>query len=352
MGIERKIELVKSPDIPPQMEHSKKEKKMKLRSRLSRSIRSFLSRIRSTPGFHRMLDFIEVTFEYIMIVLGPVLATLAQVLIWFVVYVYFTEIYPGMVRKHGSIIANLITLFGIWLTLNIVVNHLGCLIVGPGFAPIVDGIYSKEDWQLFDHDPEVAEGRVGARACRTCKMVKPWRAHHCGICKRCVLRMDHHCPWMNRCVGFYNYCYFFLFLLYMWSGTLFFVYHGFYNVYDTRAQYRGYFMFAFLLCLGIFTAMCLFLVLHIFLLLTNQTTIEVFGSSRKHRRIKTKRLFALGSISKNIGAVFGGESWYMWLTPVFWRRRYIPSEPGFVFPLRLEVQMDIDNLDRLLATEV
>merc|ERR1719204_2748238 len=109
-------------------------------------------------------------------------------------------------------------------------------------------------------------------------------------------------------------------------------------------QNRGYFMLAFVLCLVIFCAMCLFFVLNIFLLLTNQTTMEVFASSRKHRRIKTKRLYALGSISKNIGAVFGGEPWYMWLTPVFWRRRCILSEPGFVFPLRLEVQMDINNL--------
>jgi len=337
MDADLNIDVAKS--TPVQMKKTKKKK-------------SFLSRIRNIPGFYRALDLIEASFEYLMIVLGPVLATLAQVLIWFVVYVYFAEIYGGMVRRHGGGVANIITLVGIWLTLNIVVNHIGCLLVGPGFAPLFEGKYSPEDYKLFNHDPEVAEGRAGARACRTCKMVKPWRAHHCSICRRCVLRMDHHCPWMNRCVGFYNYCYFFLFLLYMWCGTLFFLYHGFYTLYGKRAGRRGHFMLAFVLCLGIFSAMCLFLVLHIFLLVTNQTTIEVFGSSRKHRRIKTKRLFALGSIPQNIGAVFGGESWYMWLVPVFWRRRIIPSEPGFVFPLRKEVQLDIDNLDQLLALEV
>jgi len=316
-----------------------------------KGIQSFFSRLRNIPGFYRMLDIIEVTFEYIMIVLGPILATLAQVLIWFVVYVYFAEIYGRMVKINGSFLANLTTLVGIWLLLNIVANHLSCLLVGPGFAPVFESMYTNEDYHLFNHDPEVAEGRIGARACRTCKMVKPWRAHHCGICKRCVLRMDHHCPWMNRCVGFYNYCYFFLFLAYLWCGTLFFIYNGYYNVYGKRPPNRGYFMLVFVLCLGIFCAMCLFLVLHVFLLFTNQTTIEVFGTSRKHRRIKTKRLYALGSISKNIGAVFGGEPWYMWLVPVFWRRRRIPSEPGFVFPLRSEVQKDIDDLDRLLAQE-
>merc|ERR1712096_350656 len=185
------------------------------------------------------------------------MGTLAQLLIWFVVYVYFTEIYGSIVTASGSAMANLITLFGIWLLLNIVVNHLGCLLVGPGFAPIFESIYSAEEYQLFNRDPEVADGRTGARSCRTCKVVKPWRAHHCGICKRCVLRMDHHCPWMNRCVGFYNYCYFFLFLSYMWCGTLFFVYNGFYNVYGKASQHRGWFMLAFVLCLSIFSAMCL-----------------------------------------------------------------------------------------------
>jgi len=286
-----------------------------------------------------------------MYLLGPVLATLAQVLIWFVVYVYFAEVYDSMVNSHGSFEANLITLVGIWLLLNIVVNHLSCLLVGPGFAPVSGSIYTTEDYQLFMHDPEVPEGKVGARACRTCKMVRPWRAHHCSICKRCVLRMDHHCPWMSRCVGFYNYCYFFLFLAYLWCGTLFFIYNGFYTVVARRPQNPGYFTVIFGLCIVIFCAMCLFLVLNIFLLFTNQTTMEVFATSRKYRRIKTKRLYSLGSISKNIGAIFGGEPWYMWLVPVFWRRRRIPSEPGFVFPLRSEVQKDIDDLDRLLAQE-
>ncbi|KPV75488.1 uncharacterized protein RHOBADRAFT_53460 [Rhodotorula graminis WP1] len=52
-------------------------------------------------------------------------------------------------------------------------------------------------------------------------LVRPYRSHRCRHCAAVVLKMDHHCPWVGTCVGAHNYKYFYNFLQYSSTYTLF-----------------------------------------------------------------------------------------------------------------------------------
>lgn len=49
--------------------------------------------------------------------------------------------------------------------------------------------------------------------CRTCRLPKPARSKHCSVSGHCVLLFDHYCVWLNNAVGYYNYRWFFAFLV-------------------------------------------------------------------------------------------------------------------------------------------
>merc|ERR1719409_954576 len=118
-----------------------------------------------------------------------------------------------------------------------------------------------------------------ARHCKWCGKYKPDRCHHCRVCRTCILKMDHHCPWIYNCVGFKNYKYFFLLLLYgisdlhliAWTMT-----ETVTRSWNVNTPFNTLFCVLFGQSLSVFLA-CLitpFFFFHIWLMVKAMTTIE------------------------------------------------------------------------------
>jgi len=182
-----------------------------------------------------------------------------------------------------------LSIYETWFVLSIW-SHLACMLTDPGAVPLD-----------FDGDDSMKQ-------CSKCQAPKPPRAHHCSICNRCIMKMDHHCPWVNNCVGFHNYRYFCLFLLYLSACCVFVVlvfpfatgdispfgyylgggnhrHYHYYDSMDLRAttglratKYSWLLTVAVPLCVFI-SGSCLLMMtffggFHAFLAVTNQTSIE------------------------------------------------------------------------------
>jgi len=122
------------------------------------------------------------------------------------------------------------------------------------------------------------------RFCTQCSIYKPDRAHHCSRCNQCILRMDHHCPWIANCVGFMNYKFFLLFLVYALTCSIFVLgttfirlIHAFRPVIDIEFFLSRDLMviLACSVCLFITIALGIFLSFHLYLTINAMSTIEL-----------------------------------------------------------------------------
>ncbi|XP_057778567.1 probable protein S-acyltransferase 12 [Salvia miltiorrhiza] len=177
--------------------------------------------------------------------------------------------------------------------------------------------------------------------CNRCHNGKPPRSHHCSVCERCVLKMDHHCIWVVNCVGARNYKFFLLFLLYTFLETML----------DTLVLLPGFISFfrqaehhssspgklaitflAFVLNLAFVLSLLCFVVMHISLLLSNTTSVEVH---EKKKGMPWK--YDLGW-RKNIEQVFGTRKVF-WLFPVFPKEELerVPALEGLDYPTRSDI---------------
>ncbi|RHZ88017.1 hypothetical protein Glove_26g100 [Diversispora epigaea] len=189
------------------------------------------------------------------------------------------------------------------------------------------------------------DGRL--RWCERCNYVKPDRCHHCSECDKCVLKMDHHCPWVNGCVGYYNYKFFYLFIIYtsiyadfIFFSTIPFVVDQLRDLNkDLDVQWIT------LLILGFIFGLLLtgFTIVHTIYILQNKTTIEGISSRSRtnHVRIQFDSENSLnygiattreGENLWNLGwkqnwKTIMGSKWWLWFVPIG-----DPPGDGMIYP--------------------
>ncbi|KAF8527602.1 DHHC palmitoyltransferase-domain-containing protein [Hysterangium stoloniferum] len=238
---------------------------------------------------------------------------------------------------------------------------------------------------------EIDELAVGGRWCRHCWRARPERAHHCSTCDKCILKMDHHCPWLGgNCIGHRTYP---AFLHFLFMCTALAVYITCVATSVIIALVADPFsidpvvspLHALFLALmsGIFSiVMASFLVYHIYLVSSNQTTHEHLSNyfllrflpplsmssrarplpyhppqehelshaqrwlvRREHGKL---RLYDLGW-RRNWGEVFGGGKWYWWSRLVLYGGEQRGN--GWTFEKGEHVQERLERLARALAAE-
>ncbi|QOY40273.1 Palmitoyltransferase [Cryptosporidium tyzzeri] len=188
-----------------------------------------------------------------------------------------------------------------------------------------------EEWRNTP-DPKLIFERKDDGRLRFCKyelVYKPDRAHYCRQLNRNVLRMDHYCPWFGNCIGYFNYKFFFLALLYGCASLTYMMFSQINTLSNIWSDKNVTFGHLYLVSLGIcFSAVLLIIVVpfflfHAYITSRNETTIEFC-----EKRSKEKGFTYDQGIYKNIQSVFG-ENPFLWLVPVG-----LPPSDGLFFPIK------------------
>jgi palmitoyltransferase len=204
---------------------------------------------------------------------------------------------------------------------------------------------------------------------------KPPRAHYDQVTRQLVLNMDHYCPWMFNTVGYFNYRYFCNFLVFTLMGMAygafitwnpFWALHG--NEFREQVRLskeqhsnttlhlldyvptpneRQAIAFSFILCLSVGIAVMMLGGMHLYLLLTGQTTIELHGNCANRRRARRLRKkfhnpYDLG-MKRNFQQVYGtGNPLWAVLIPSRRQPEFLPLPLAGVTGLRPPFRSNTD----------
>mmetsp|Transcript_1586 Transcript_1586/g.6943 ORF Transcript_1586/g.6943 Transcript_1586/m.6943 type:complete len:335 (+) Transcript_1586:273-1277(+) len=308
-----------------------------------------------------------------MRLLGPMLIIGGSALILSAAGLYVTLVLPS-IAPRGTLLGELHLFWSFYLLFNIFFNYILCASTRPGRPArlrTMPGLPDEETGQMVPAHPHsahggrakggrlktrvkvpspgralLADGVAGTNAavperfvvmwryCETCRNPKPPRTHHCSVCNECVLNMDHHCPWMNNCIGYYNYRYFFLFLMYLWISCVYLMtstFKPYEEIYRREGQEaltvrlvptkRNAVVFCFVIALSVTFAISILWGWHIYLLLSGQSTIEFYLNRRRRAYARSRgriwrNPFDLG-IQKNWEQVFGPGNPLLAVQPSF-----------------------------------
>ena len=113
--------------------------------------------------------------------------------------------------------------------------------------------------------------------CKHCKIMElPLRSFHCPICQRCIRTYDHHSKLIGNCIGENNHLVFILFL-FSQSTTFILGIFGLIKRYFIQTYFIKILIIAYISIFSFIVSIFAFtIILHIYLLLTNQTSYEIF----------------------------------------------------------------------------
>jgi len=216
----------------------------------------------------------------------PCLYVLATISLLWAIYM-FCHVIPRMqlgvtkslvqqpVRLHAQIECGIFN----FIAAMVLVCYTRCTLTHPGEIPSDDPKWDYKSTPNPKIDLKEKKKSGDRRHCKWCGKYKPDRAHHCRVCRMCILKMDHHCPWIYNCVGFYNYKYFFLLIMYAAIACIFILFTmqtSVFNAFWENVELLPMFLLVFGETLSFFLTFLLstFWAFHVWLVSKSMSTIE------------------------------------------------------------------------------